>query len=381
VGPFAIGDPIQSIIQYIRNHNKFQLVEMKYNSLDPLCMCICLDIKKEGIDLRFNPTSQRLELIRIYKLTDISLRYNHMSFSSPELPATFSSVHTKFGPTSRGKYTEEKDLYRLTYPGITFVFDVPQKEGPLPDYFEENTSEYGRVPLSCIYVFEGDAIEGEDNPHLVLPQLTPNGPQVNVYSSQGLEFQEIKEVLTFKHTPQDLLTVLGAPDHITYKTSDPLLIHSNRGSEYLYQYDYFYNYLSKGLDILFDATTHKIKKFILHTNYPTHPQFNLYIKCHYKIKPPFKLVEVNNEIKESSSSSGNGNTEEESEEEIFITPEMKWPDIEKIYIDGGEKVNQPFHQPPATDSPFGGSTYYAFKDIIYEVMDNGYVATVTLFKS
>jgi len=60
---------------------------------------------------------------------------------------------------------------------------------------------------------------------------------------------------------------------------------------------------------------------------------------------------------------------------------MKWPTIEDIYAKCGEKIGNPFHQPPATDSPFGGSTYYAFKDIIYEVMDNKYVSTVTLFKT
>jgi len=167
--------------------------------------------------------------------------------------------------------------------------------------------------------------------------------------------------------------VLGAPDHITYKTSDPLLIHSSKGSEYLYQYDYFYNYLKKGLDILFDATSHKIKKFILHTNFPTHPQFNLYTKCHYKIKPP-SSIDLEEPLEENEDNS-------KEIEEQFITPEMKWPTIEDIYAKCGEKIGNPFHQPPATDSPFGGSTYYAFKDIIYEVMDNKYVSTVTLFKT
>ena len=30
-------------------------------------------------------------------------------------------------------------------------------------------------------------------------------------------------------------------------------------------------------DILFDAKTHKAKKFILHTNYPGHYNFNMYV--------------------------------------------------------------------------------------------------------
>lgn len=75
--------------------------------------------------------------------------------------------------------------------------------------------------------------------------------------------------------------------------------------------DYFYNYFSRGLDILFDgqvcffwcnsslyilcffllnlgslymsSQTHKIKKFVLHTNFPGHSDFNTYIKCNFVI--------------------------------------------------------------------------------------------------
>lgn len=78
--------------------------------------------------------------------------------------------------------------------------------------------------------------------------------------------------------------------------------------------DYFYNYFTRGLDILFDGQvctlchysvfihsdsviplttevpscllyfqTHKIKKFVLHTNYPGHADFNSYIKCNFVI--------------------------------------------------------------------------------------------------
>ncbi|XP_041021319.1 UPF0183 protein At3g51130-like isoform X2 [Juglans microcarpa x Juglans regia] len=47
--------------------------------------------------------------------------------------------------------------------------------------------------------------------------------------------------------------------------------------------DYFYNYFTCGLDILFDGQAHKIKKFVLHTNYPGHADFNSYRKCNFII--------------------------------------------------------------------------------------------------
>lgn len=43
--------------------------------------------------------------------------------------------------------------------------------------------------------------------------------------------------------------------------------------------DYFYNYFQLGMDFLFDASTHTVKKFILHTNFPTHYEFNQYPFC------------------------------------------------------------------------------------------------------
>lgn len=41
--------------------------------------------------------------------------------------------------------------------------------------------------------------------------------------------------------------------------------------------DYFYNYFNFGIDILFDIKTHTIKKFILHSNFPCHHQFNRFV--------------------------------------------------------------------------------------------------------
>lgn len=43
---------------------------------------------------------------------------------------------------------------------------------------------------------------------------------------------------------------------------------------------WFWNFFE---DILFDVQTHKIKKFVLHTNFPGHADFNSYIKCNFAI--------------------------------------------------------------------------------------------------
>ena len=43
--------------------------------------------------------------------------------------------------------------------------------------------------------------------------------------------------------------------------------------------DYFYNYFTLGIDILFDGSKHSVKKFVLHSNYPGHYDFNIYYRC------------------------------------------------------------------------------------------------------
>lgn len=106
-----------------------------------------------------------------------------------------------------------------------------------------------------------------------------------------LDEQHVSRSIIFDSSPQDVLTVLGHPQHISYKTADPQAIHTpsafkSQPKRHIYQPDYFYNYFDFGIDILFDGLTHNIKKFILHTNTPAQPNFNLYRKCHYTIIAP-----------------------------------------------------------------------------------------------
>ena len=42
----------------------------------------------------------------------------------------------------------------------------------------------------------------------------------------------------------------------------------------------------RGLDILFDGRTHKVRKFVLRTNVPGHPDFNVYAKCNFVLVLP-----------------------------------------------------------------------------------------------
>jgi len=215
------------------------------------------------------------------------------------------------------------------------------------------------------------------------PEGYPNHAIV-VNPSQGISIHT--ESLRFDDSPQDVLTILGPPQYISYKTSDPVLIHKQDNKQN--QYDYFYNYFDVGLDILFDAVKHTIKKFILHTNFPTQRNFNLYRKCHYVITPPPLPSSPRNNLdrerrednrERNDNNNGDNDIDNDDEEERLdnriVTPEMKWSEIMECY---GTDVSDPFVSP--STKPFGKIRYFAYQDIIFEVMDNDYVSTVILFK-
>jgi len=92
------------------------------------------------------------------------------------------------------------------------------------------------------------------------------------YKSQNLT----KEVY-FGDTCQSVLSSLGAPSRVFYKSEDKMKIHSPNSNKKPVDVhsDYFYNYFTLGLDILFDSKTQRVKKFVLHTNFPGHYNFNM----------------------------------------------------------------------------------------------------------
>lgn len=90
----------------------------------------------------------------------------------------------------------------------------------------------------------------------------------------------------FGDSCQDVCTNLGAPSSVFYKSEDKMKIHSPSAHKRVQnrRSDFFFNYFTLGLDILFDARTQKVKKFILHTNYPGHYVFNIYHRCEFKLE-------------------------------------------------------------------------------------------------
>ncbi|KAF3490106.1 hypothetical protein F2Q69_00056614 [Brassica cretica] len=123
--------------------------------------------------------------------------------------------------------------------------------------------------------------------------------------------------------------------------------------------DYFYNYFTRGMDILFDGETHRAKKFVLHTNYPGHADFNSYIKCNFVIS-----------VGESEAEANRGGNK--------ITPRTNWEQVKEILGECGPAAIQ---TQGSTSNPFGSTYVYGYQNVAFEVMKNGHIATITLFQS
>lgn len=90
---------------------------------------------------------------------------------------------------------------------------------------------------------------------------------------KGISFDNAS--ISFGNTPQEVLSELGSPETIYTKVDDHMKLHAPNSEEDTS--DYFYNYFHLGLDILFDGISHRVKKFVFHTNFPSHYLFNWFV--------------------------------------------------------------------------------------------------------
>jgi hypothetical protein len=161
-----------------------------------------------------------------------------------------------------------------------------------------------------------------------------------------------KRTISIKMTPQDVMSELGSPNQIFYKSHDKLKIHSSKSDletsheDQPTAIDYFYNYFSLGIDIMFNGANHVVEKIILRTNFPGSKDFNVYRRCNYQIS-------LRNQI---------------------LTPNDKFESFQKVLGSDGAK-------PLIHTSPFGKTWYYAFENCIFEVLQNGYVNSVQIFEN
>ncbi|PIA55971.1 hypothetical protein AQUCO_00700350v1 [Aquilegia coerulea] len=374
IGPFSLGMPIcEAFAQIEQQPNIYDVVHVKYLDEEPLKLDIVISFPDHGFHLRFDPWSQRLRLIEVFDVNVFKCgMLLRLLGEGPSVLATFVAVYALFGPTFPGIYDKDRGVYTLFYPGLSFAFPIPSQymnccndgEAELPLEFPDGTT-----PVTCrvsIYDSSTDSKVGVGS--LMNKASAPPLPAGSIYMEEvhaklgeELWFTVGGQHIPFGASPQDVWTDLGRPCGIHQKQVDQMVIHSASDPRPRTTLcgDYFYNYFTRGLDILFDGQTHKIKKFVLHTNFPGHADFNSYIKCNFLIYGGELFPE--------------GNASKHC-----ITPSTKWEQVKEFLGDCGRAAIQ---TQGSTSNPFGSTFVYGYQNVAFEVMKNGYIATVTLFQS
>nr|CAG4638477.1 EOG090X06XP [Cyclestheria hislopi] len=373
--------------------NNIKKVQVIYNEDDPLASDLVLSLTHDGIRLLFDSVSQRLRVIEIFNMNMVKLKYCGIVFSSPEVVPTIDQIDHSFGATHPGVYDAEKKIFTLNFRGLSFVFHVEQ--ACEPRYVRGLGSlqfTNGSSPVaSKMYIFNGNSLIDSKPPPLPiscffshpylqnLEVLRHNNATLGVKlsllcegPSQVLEprrhscVQELK----FGSSVQDVLSLLGAPSRVFYKAEDKMRIHSPQAhlrAPALFS-DYFYNYFTLGLDVLFDGKHHRLKKFVLHTNYPGHYNFNMYHRCEFNLHLPAR-----------SPSAEATRLIDLSPTFITVTAYSRWDEVcERVQHSSRPIV---LHRSSSTNTtnPFGSTFCYGVEDIIFEVMPNNLIASVTLY--
>ncbi|KAJ3325128.1 hypothetical protein HDV06_004884 [Boothiomyces sp. JEL0866] len=347
-----IGTPIGKIISFLESKEwEFQL---QYCEVNPLKKDIYIHLQNNGINLTFDSESQRLKVIDIYNLESKNLTYEKQVFNSVKISPTFNLIYKVFGPIYPGKMDDLKQIYSLNYPGITFVFDIPKGCESIKPMDLPFTLSDGTTPVAKrVYIFNGPSV---DQP--TVKTLGTNDyyfEQVIIpISTSGIDkitLQEQNVSLLFGQTTQDVLCEIGAPQDQMEKDSDKMGIH--RVDETLQSKDdYFWNYFSMGIDLVFDGSTHVLKKIIMHSNCMGHYLMNRYAKCNFK----FGIFHTNLE---------NG-----------ISHKSTWPEVLEAF---GEPLGPPVIY-NREDNPFGTTSFHGYDGILFEILSNNHIASVTLWK-
>uniref|UniRef100_A0A8C1GMH4 Chromosome 16 open reading frame 70 n=1 Tax=Cyprinus carpio TaxID=7962 RepID=A0A8C1GMH4_CYPCA len=394
---FALGMPLAQAISILQKHCRIiKNVQVLYSEQMPLSHDLILNLTQDGIKLLFDACNQRLKVIEVYDLSKVKLKYCGVHFNSQAIAPTIEQIDQSFGATHPGVYNAAEQLFHLNFRGLSFSFQLDSwSEAPK---YEPNFA-HGLASLQIphgatvrrMYIYSGNNLQETKAP--VMPLACYLG---NVYAESVLVLRDgagplglklrlltagcgpgvladtkvraVERNIYFGDSCQDVLSALGSPHKVFYKSEDKMKIHSPSPHKQVPSKcnDYFFNYYILGVDILFDSTTHLVKKFVLHTNYPGHYNFNIYHRCDFKIPLIIKK--------------GLYNILWTRFEDCILTTYSKWDQIQELL---GHPMEKPvvLHRSSSANNtnPFGSTFCFGLQRMIFEVMQNNHIASVTLY--
>uniref|UniRef100_A0A182NFV4 Uncharacterized protein n=1 Tax=Anopheles dirus TaxID=7168 RepID=A0A182NFV4_9DIPT len=364
-------------------------VQVLYSDAHPLSVDIIINLPQDGIRLIFDPVQQRLKTIEVFNMKLVKLKYCSMPFNSPEVVPSIEEIEHSFGATHPGVYDAAKQLFALHFRGLSFYFPVDSKLQPgyahglgslhfpsgaspvvsrMAIYSGVNVAESRppALPLSCyhqqLYLEAATVLRSAHGTRGLRLQLYTEG---SIRSLEPRKQCLTREIL-FGDSCQDVASNLGAPSRVFFKSEDKMKIHSPSAHRRVQskRSDFFFNYFTLGIDVLFDARTHKTKKIIMHTNYPGHYNFNMYHRCEFQLQLAADKVTEDAPL----------------DAPVTITAYSKWDATASRLAPAERPVV--LHRVGSTNTAnvFGSTFSYGYQDMIFEVMPNNYIASVTLYQ-
>uniref|UniRef100_A0A8C5H4K9 Uncharacterized protein n=1 Tax=Gouania willdenowi TaxID=441366 RepID=A0A8C5H4K9_GOUWI len=321
---FALGMPFPQAVSILQKQCRIiKNVQVLYSEQTPLSHDLILNLTQDGIKLLFDATNQKLKVIEVYDLSKVKLKYCGVDFNSQAIAPTIEQIDQSFGATHPGVYNAAEQLFHLNFRGLSFSFQLDSwNEAPKYEVliFENFTCGIGiphgamvkrmhiytgnnlqetkapAMPLACffgnIYAESVDVLRDAAGPVGLKLRLITAGCGVGVMADSKVKVFE--KNIYFGNSCQDVLAALGSPHKVFYKSEDKMKIHSPSPHKQIPSKcnDYFFNYFTLGVDILFDSTSHLVKKFVLHTNFPGHYNFNIYYRCDFRIPIVIKKAQT-----------------------------------------------------------------------------------------
>lgn len=289
----VLGTPINQIITGIQNvYRTIKNVELAYCNKEPFGRDITLTLRNNGIRLHFDAHRQLLKMIELFEFSHVELHYSHSIFSTPDEPADVGRVERCFGATVPGVYDEKQQKYFLHWRGVSFCFPAQNSSSSVQASYAHGLGSLSfassALPqLERMTIFAGPSpakmrvpdipmVVYCGNPHLILAESLSDDQgrllgmrikfsieDVTENSTEDLHLIQLERDIFFNDTQQEVMTKLGAPAKIYYKSEEKMLIQRRQGAaagpERLRERgseegeeempDFFFNYFSLGMGI------------------------------------------------------------------------------------------------------------------------------------
>ncbi|KAJ3596424.1 hypothetical protein NHX12_002831 [Muraenolepis orangiensis] len=311
----------------------------------PLGHDLILNLTQDGIKLLFDAANQRLKVIEVYDLSKVKLKYCGVHFNSQAIAPTIEQIDQSFGATHPGVYNAAEQSFHLNFRGLSFSFqldswnEAPKYEIPhgamvkRMHIYTGNNLQDTRAPLMPLACFLGNVFA--EYVEVLRDGAGPLGLKLRLLTAgcaPGLmadaKVRSVERKIFFGDSCQDVMGALGSPHKVFYKSEDKMKIHSPSPHKQVPSKcnDYFFNYYPLGVDIL-----------------------SLYHRCDFKIPLVIKK----------------GGADVHSEDCVLTTC-SKWDQIQE-----SSSANN--------TNPFGSTFCFGLQRMIFEVMQNNHIASVTLY--